>query len=53
MDAVWQFIVANKEIILVALLAVSEVLGSIDYFKSSSIFQLIVNLLKKFSGKSA
>lgn len=38
-------------LILLALLAISEVLGTFDYFKSSSIFQLIVNLLKKLAGK--
>ncbi len=51
MDALWQFIVEHKDAILVALLAISEILGSLDFFKSSSIFQLIANLLKKFSGK--
>jgi len=33
-------------LILSALLAISEVLGSFEYFKSSSIFQFIVRLLK-------
>lgn len=38
-------------LILLALLAISEVLGSFDYFKSSSLFQLIVGLLKKLVKK--
>ena len=33
--------------ILGVLLAISEILGSFSYFKSSSIFELIVNILKK------
>ncbi len=38
-------------LILAALLAVSEVLASIPSIKASSIFQLIVGLIKKFAGK--
>lgn len=34
-------------LILGALLAVSEVLGSFSAFKSSSVFELVVNVLKK------
>lgn len=41
-----EFIVQNKLEIVIALLAISEVLGSSEKFKSSSIFQLIVNGLK-------
>lgn len=39
------------EIILGALLAVSEALALIPSLKSNSIFQLIGNVLKKLSGK--
>lgn len=37
----------NLIIILGVLLSVSEILGTFSYFKSSSIFEFIVNLLKK------
>jgi len=46
-----QFILANQVQILIALLAVSEVLGSIDSVKANSIFQVIVGILKKLAGK--
>lgn len=34
-------------LVVTALLAVSEVLGTFDLFKNNSIFQLVVDLLKK------
>jgi len=37
---------------LLALLAISEVLGTFNYFKSNSVFQLIVRLLKSLVKKS-
>ena len=37
----------NIIIILGVLLSISEILGSFSYFKSSSIFEFIVNILKK------
>lgn len=40
-------IVENKEVILVALLAVSEVLAIIPSVKANSIFQLVISGLKK------
>lgn len=43
-----EFIVANKEVILVFLLALSEVLGLIPSIKANSIFGLVVGALKKF-----
>lgn len=45
------WIVEHKEALLVAALALSEVLGSVEYFKSSSIFEMVVNALKALSGK--
>lgn len=42
-----EVIVANKEVILIALLAISEVLALIPALKSNSIFQLVVAGLKK------
>ena len=36
-------------LVVTALLAVSEVLGTFDLFKNNSIFQLVVDLLKKLS----
>ena len=46
-----EFIVENQLIIIAALLAVSEVLAKVDGVKSNSIFELIVNSLKKLAGK--
>lgn len=46
------FVLANQVAILAALLAVSEVLASVPAIKSNSIFQLIVNVIKKVAGKS-
>jgi len=37
---------------LLALLAISEVLGSFEYFKSNSVFQLIFRLLKSLVKKN-
>jgi len=47
-----QFIMDNKVVILMALLAVSEVLALIPGIKANSIFQLVFNLLKGLVGKS-
>lgn len=47
------FVQNNSVIILGALLAVSEVLALIPSIKSNSIFEMLVNLLKAASGKSA
>lgn len=35
------------ESILVFLLALSELLGSFDFFKNSSVFSLVVDIIKK------
>jgi len=43
-----EVIIANKEIILGVLWAVSEALALIPQVKANSIFQLVVNLLSKF-----
>lgn len=37
--------------ILSVLLAVSEVLGSLSWFKSSSVFEFVVNVLKSLKEK--
>ena len=42
-----EFITQNWELIVFALLAVSEVLAQINKVEANSVFQLIVNLLKK------
>ena len=42
-----EFFTENWELIVLALLAVSEVLAQINKVKANSVFQLIVNLLKK------
>lgn len=44
-------IVANKVIFLGLALAISEALALIPAIKSNSIFQLVVNLIKKVAGK--
>lgn len=38
-------------IVLGALLALSEILGSFSFFQHNSIFQLIVGVIKKLTGK--
>jgi hypothetical protein len=38
-------------LIAIALLAVSEVLGSVPAIRANSIFQLVVNILKTVAGK--
>ncbi len=47
-EIVMEVIIANKEIILGVLWAVSEALALIPQVKANSIFQLVVNLLSKF-----
>lgn len=46
-----EVIVSNKVIILGFLLALSEVLALIPSIKANSIFQIIVNGIKKVAGK--
>lgn len=42
------FLLANKATILVALLAVSEVLALIPTVKANSVFEIVVGVLQKF-----
>jgi len=46
-----QFIDAHKVEILFGLLSLSEILALIPSVKSNSIFELVVNILKKAAGK--
>lgn len=46
-----QFIVDNKAVLLGALLGISEALALIPSVKSNGIFDLVLNLIKKASGK--
>lgn len=46
-----EWIVANKALVLGLLLAISEGLGTFEYFKSSSIFMAVVGFVKKLAGK--
>lgn len=46
-----EFLFGNKEIILAALFALSEVLALIPGIKSNSVFTLIFNLIKAAIGK--
>lgn len=48
---VFEFLVANKVVLLGFLLALSEVLALIPSVKSNSVFQLVVNFVKKLLGK--
>ena len=43
-----EFIVANKTVILAALVACSEVLALIPSIKSNSIFEIVVRILASF-----
>lgn len=45
------WIIEHKAVLLAAALAVSEVLGSFEFFKASSIFEMVVNALKSLAGK--
>jgi hypothetical protein len=47
----FDFIAANKVVLLGAALAVSEALALVPGLKSNSIFQLVVNGLKSLGGK--
>jgi hypothetical protein len=46
-----EVIVANKVVVLGFLFALSEVLALIPSVKSNSVFQLVVNVLKKVMNK--
>lgn len=52
MQAIIDFVIANKVVILGALLALSEVLALIPSFKSSGVLDFIIKTLKKFLGQS-
>lgn len=47
------FILENKVVILMALLAVSEVLALIPSIKANSIFQLVIDFIKALMPKKA
>lgn len=47
-----EFIIANKAIILAAVLALSEVLALIPSVKSNSIFEVVVKVLASFLPKA-
>jgi spore maturation protein SpmB len=51
MAAIWEFIIANKVVILGALLALSEVLALVPSFKSSGILDWVIKTCKKLLGK--
>jgi hypothetical protein len=46
-----EVVIANKVVIVGFLFALSEVLALIPSVKANSVFQVIVNVLKKVSGK--
>jgi hypothetical protein len=51
MQAIWEFLLANKVVILSALLALSEVLALVPSFKSSGILDWVIRTIKKLLGK--
>lgn len=52
--AVWEFLKSDAGTgILVGLLAISEALASIPAVQSNSVYQVIVNLLRKLANKPA
>lgn len=51
MQAIIDFIIANKLVILGALLAISEALALIPSFKSSGVLDFIIRSIKKLLGK--
>lgn len=48
-----EFVIAHKSEILIALLAISEVLAYVPKIQANSVFQLIVNTLKALKPKPA
>lgn len=46
-----EVVIANKAVILGALLALSEVLSLIPAVKSNSVIQLVFSFIKKLAGK--
>ena len=46
-----ELVLANKAVFLGLTLAISEALALIPSIKSNSIFELVVNLIKKIAGK--
>jgi hypothetical protein len=52
--AVWDFLKSDAGTgVLVGLLAISEALASIPSVQSNSVYQIIVNLLRKLTNKPA
>lgn len=51
MQAILDFIIANKVVILGCLLSISEVLALVPSFKSSGVLDFIIRTIKKILGK--
>jgi hypothetical protein len=51
MENLIAFLLAHKEVILMFLLSLSEVLALSPKIKANSVFELIVSLVKKAMGK--
>jgi len=51
MSEIIDFIIANKVVILGALLAISEAMALIPAFKSSGVLDFIIRAIKKLLGK--
>lgn len=50
--SVYAFFTANQSVIVLGLLAVSELLALVPGVKANSIFELVVNALKKLKPKA-
>lgn len=51
MQQIWEFLIANKVVLLAALLAVSEALALIPALKSNGILDWVIKTSKKLLGK--
>lgn len=51
MSAIWEFLIANKVVLLGALLAVSEALALIPSLKANGILDWVIKTAKKLLGK--
>jgi len=51
MENIIAFLIAHKEVILMFLLSLSEILALNPKIKANSIFELVVGLVKKALGK--
>ena len=51
MQAIWEFLLANKVVLLTLLLSLSEAMALIPSFKSSGILDWVIRTVKKLLGR--